>query len=224
MNLRALVDHTDPNSYISRRRRRRMESFLPLVEGCEEPVRILDLGGTMSFWKNNVPMLPKKCIWTLLNLENGSSETFQDMTLVQGDARNLSQFPDKSFDICFSNSVIEHVGTLFDQMAMSREIRRVGRSYYVETPNRYFPIEPHFLIPWWQFAPLWLRAFLLKRTKVGWWPRRRDPVRARAEVEQIRLLSFSEMKHLFPEAQIVREKFGPLTKALLAVSRAEKHF
>jgi hypothetical protein len=217
MKLLAFADHTNPDSYISKRRRRRMAPFLPLLDQFQEPVRILDIGGTVSFWKNNVPNLQKKCHWTVLNMEKEIAAPVPDVTLVQGDARNLSQFGDKSFDICFSNSVIEHVGTLFDQMAMSREIRRVGRSYFVETPNRYFPIEPHFLVPWWQFGPLWLRSWLLNHMRVGWWYRRPDSLLARAEVEQIRLLNYREMKRLFPEAHIHREKFGPLTKALVAV-------
>ncbi len=196
-----------------------MRWLLPLVEFFPEPVRILDIGGTASFWKNNAPELSKKCRWTLLNMELEDVSGLPDATAVKGDARNLTMFGDQSFDICFSNSVIEHVGTLFDQLAMAREIRRVGRSYFVETPNRYFPLEPHFLFPGWPFLPLWLRAFLLNHFKVGWWPRRADPFLARAEVEQIRLLTHREMEYLFPDAQIYREKIGPLTKALVATSR-----
>lgn len=217
MKLRAFLDHTNPDSYISGRRRRRMAPFLTLLEPFQEPVRILDVGGTLSFWKNNVPNLPKKCHWTILNMEKETAGTTPNVTMVQGDARNLSQFGDKIFDICFSNSVIEHVGSLFDQQAMSLEIRRVGVSYFVETPNRYFPLEPHFLVPWWQFGPVWIRAWLLNHMRVGWWHRRPDPLIARADVEQIRLLNHYEMQRLFPEGRIHRETFGPLTKSLVAV-------
>jgi hypothetical protein len=219
MNLYRLADHTNPASYVSRLRRERMKWFIPLVEACAEPVRILDIGGTASFWKHNVPELPRKCQLTLLNMDLEDVAGLPDAVALKGDARNLSMFGDRAFDICFSNSVIEHVGTLFDQLAMAREIRRVGRSYFVETPNRYFPLEPHFLFPGWPFLPLWVRAFLLNHFKVGWWPRRKDPFLARAEVEQIRLLTFREMRYLFPEAEIRREKMGPLTKALVATGR-----
>jgi len=198
-----------------------MKWFLPLLKPFPEPVRILDVGGTASFWINNAPDLPRKCSWTLINREVESVAGLPNATALKGDARNLDQFEDKSFDVCFSNSVIEHVGTLYDQMAMAREIRRLGRSYFVETPNRYFPLEPHFLFPGWPFLPFCLRAFLLNHFKVGWWPRRRDLFLARAEVEQIRLLTYREMKYLFPDAAIHREKFGPLTKAIVAAAPAE---
>ena len=222
MNLYRLADHTNPDSYISRRRRERMKWFLPLMEASAEPVRILDIGGTASFWKHNVPELPRKCQLTLLNMDLEDVGGLPDAVALKGDARNLSMFGDRAFDICFSNSVIEHVGTLFDQLAMAREIRRVGRSYFVETPNRYFPLEPHFLFPGWPFLPLWMRAFLLNHFKVGWWPRREDPFLARAEVEQIRLLTLGEMRYLFPEAEVHCEKMGPLTKALVAVGRSRE--
>lgn len=220
MNLYQLADHTNPDSYISRRRRERMKWFLPLLADFPEPVRILDIGGTASFWKNNAPDLPKNCLWTLLNMELEDVSGLPGASAVKGDARNLGMFGDQSFDICFSNSVIEHVGTLYDQLAMAREIQRVGRSYFVETPNRYFPLEPHFLFPGWPFLPTWFRAFLLNHFKVGWWPRRTDPFLARAEVEQIRLLNLREVKYLFPDARIHLEKFGPLTKALVAIGRS----
>jgi hypothetical protein len=71
---------------------------------------------------------------------------------VQGDARSL-ELPDQSFDIVFSNSVIEHVGTWEDQHAFARETARVGKRYWIQTPNKHFPIEPHMNFPYFQFLP-----------------------------------------------------------------------
>ena len=77
-----------------------------------------------------------------------------------GDARNMKMFRDKKFDLVFSNSVIEHVGDYFQQQRMAEEIYRVGNCYFVQTPNRYFPIEPHFLFPFFNFLPMKIKVFL----------------------------------------------------------------
>jgi hypothetical protein len=69
-------------------------------------------------------------------------------------------FSDQSFDIAFSNSVIEHVGTWEAQTAFADEVRRVGRKYFVQTPNRHFPIESHYLFPFFQFLPVTLQRWL----------------------------------------------------------------
>jgi len=67
---------------------------------------------------------------------------FPQVTCVTGDGTALP-FPDDSFDIAFSNAVIEHVGTQCDQEAFAREICRVSRRIFVTTPNRLFPLELH---------------------------------------------------------------------------------
>ncbi|MGH7860878.1 MAG: methyltransferase domain-containing protein [Candidatus Dormibacteraceae bacterium] len=77
---------------------------------------------------------------------------------VIGDARDLAQFQAQAFDVAFSNSVIEHVGGADDQRRMASEAMRVASHYFVQTPKHYFPIEPHFLVPGFQFMPSGLKA------------------------------------------------------------------
>lgn len=120
------------------------------------------------------------------------------------------------FDFCFSNSVIEHVGTRDDQLRMAREVRRVGRGYFVQTPNRYFPLEPHFLVPGWQFAPVSVRTFLLQQKDLGWVRRVKDRSLARAVVESIRLLTLEEIQVAFPDGKIYHERICFLTKSFVA--------
>ncbi len=62
-------------------------------------------------------------------------------------------FKDKSFDICWSNAVIEHVGNLEQQVNFIKEIRRVSKSAFVTTPNRFFPVETHTLLPLLHYLP-----------------------------------------------------------------------
>lgn len=216
----AAADNRNPQSLASRMRRQRTAWFAQLLAPFSEPVRVLDIGGTPSFWLLNAPTLPKRCEFTLLNLDTASTEGLAHACSVVGDARRMT-FANLEFDVAFSNSVIEHVGTLYDQMAMAREVRRVARAYFVQTPNRYFPLEPHFLFPLWQFLPLWFRTALHRRAQLGWMQRQPDALLARAGVEQIRLLNRTEMIRLFPDATMRDETLGPFTKSLIAIRPPE---
>jgi N-acetylglucosaminyldiphosphoundecaprenol N-acetyl-beta-D-mannosaminyltransferase len=122
---------------------------------------------------------------------------------VQADARSLP-FADREFDIAYSNSLIEHVPP-GDRQRVASEARRVGRRYFVQTPNRWFPIEPHVLLPCFQHLPRRLRKRLW-RFGVHTGP-----------FEDIRLLDAAELRSLFPDAIIARERLGPLTKSLMAI-------
>ena len=138
------------------------------------------------------------------------------MEVVIGDARDMSMFAEGEFDIVFSNSVIEHVGSFSDQAAMAREVQRVGRRFFVQTPNRYFPIEPHFLFPGFQFLPLTTRAWLHCRFDLGWMRRAESAEAAMTEVKQLRLLSRAELQKLFPHASIHVERFAGIPKSFVA--------
>jgi hypothetical protein len=134
--------------FFRRFRPRRMREFVAIFHVTPDTT-ILDVGGSTPTWD----LLPDRYNVTLLNLDNGSP--LGSMPHIIGDGRAI-RLPDKSFEIVFSNSVIEHVGGLEDQKRFASEISRVGKRYYVQTPNRGFPIEPHFLVPFihWLAKPL----------------------------------------------------------------------
>lgn len=193
-------------------RKRRFAFFKSLIASLPRPLRILDAGGTQSFWQQlAVPREEGMEVW-LLNLSSQDAQApyFRNIT---GDAREMRQFKDKEFDIVFSNSVIEHVGDFDGQRRMADEIRRVGKKYFLQTPNRYFPIEPHFLFPFFQFFPHRARVWLVTSFHLGWHGRILDRNEAAREVGSIRLLSENELRELFPEGKISREKFLGLTKS-----------
>lgn len=210
-----LADNTCATSAASQYRRERFRKFAEMIESYPAPVKILDLGGTAAFWEAHRDMVKAEVRVTLLNQVFESRPAFDWITYVEGDGRWMTMFADSEFDVCFSNSVIEHVGTLYDQVYMAREIRRVARGYWVQTPNKWFPIEPHFLVPFWQFLPSWLRARLLMRRQIGFVGQVQDYLLAKATVEEIRLLTAREMRWLFPDGQLQREKVGPLTKSII---------
>jgi ubiquinone/menaquinone biosynthesis C-methylase UbiE len=94
-------------------------------------------------------------------------DTDPDVTIVNLDCRwsnsgniryvrcdgTMLPFSDGSFDLCYSNSVIEHVGDFDKMRLLASEIRRVAPSYFVQTPNRHFFIEPHFICPFIHWLP-----------------------------------------------------------------------
>ena len=112
--------------------------------------------------------------------------------------------------------MIEHVGTYQDQLQMAQEVRRVGKRYFIQTPNKYFPLEPHFLFPLFQFFPIKLRVLLMQNFSLGWFAKTPDAAKAREIVESIRLLSKREFVALFPKASIYEEKVFGLTKSFVA--------
>jgi len=121
--------------------------------------------------------------------------------LVVGDARAMP-FPDGEFDVAYCNSLIEHVEPP-DRPVVAAELRRVARRWFVQTPNLWFPLEPHVLLPGYQFLPAGLQ-------------RRLAPLGVAGTYERVRLLDAAELRRLFPDAEILRERVGPLTKSLMA--------
>jgi hypothetical protein len=183
--------------------------FHTLLDRLPRPVRLLDVGGTQFFWEMMGFRGGQGLEVTLLNLAPGWVRP--GFRSVVGDARDMRQFADGEFDVVFSNSVIEHVGQPDAQRQMASEIKRVGKRYFVQTPNRNFPLEPHFFFPGFQFLPLPTRIWLLQHFDLGWYKKMPDYTAARNEVETIRLLARREVEQLFPEGILYNERFAGLT-------------
>lgn len=197
-------------------RRRRRLWFLKAFE-LAETTTILDVGGYPHDWYD----LPVASRITLLNIDAPppSEEMRSNLTFVAGDGRHLP-FADKSFDIVYSNSVIEHLPQFEDQRRFADEVRRVGHSVYVQTPNRSFVIEPHFIGPHLPGLPREWQRRLFRFCSVRGWLRHRDHADFDELFDQVRLLSHREMQTLFPDCDILREKLLGLTKSFVAVRAA----
>jgi hypothetical protein len=212
--LKRLADNRDSTSLASELRRKRFALFATLLDRLPRPVRILDVGGTADFWRAMKYEDPRVHL-TILN-RTPAERPGGEMSFLTGDARDMRDIGNRQFDVVFSNSVIEHVGDFADQRAMAEEVRRVADRYFVQTPNRYFPIEPHFLLPGFQFLPASLRASLHARRDLGWWKKAASYNAALREVQSIRLLSRRDLAVLFPGARLHRERFLGLTKSWIA--------
>lgn len=215
-----LINNANPQNKnalgnVARRKRMKLfeEKFPEVLQGN---VRILDMGGTYNFWFQMGYVNKPNCQITTVNLTSQTNDS-NNITSIVGDVCNLEQFEDKSFDIVFSNSVIEHVGKMDNQKKMAEEVRRIGKRYYIQTPNYWFPFEPHFLTPGFQYLSVPMRAWMIRNFNLGWHQKTKDKEASLKLADTIDLLSYKEMKSLFPEAEIHKEKFFGLNKSFIAI-------
>ena len=211
------ADNNNEHSVATRLRRRRFQILLDMIRATPGQLKILDIGGQPQYWEMMTAGMPltDRFQVTLLNVRT-HGPSHRNFTCLVGDGRAMPQFADQQFDIVFSNSTIEHVGGFTDQQRMASEVRRIGRQYYVQTPNRYFPVEPHFVFPYFQFLPIGLRVWLVQHFSMGWYARLPNRQDAEREVTAIRLLTRNEVVELFPEATIFEEKYCGLVKSFVA--------
>ena len=195
-------------------RRRRMEHFLRRMRPSAA-TRILDVGGYPYNWAD----CPIQAQITLLNVhpfEIPQHLADRGMTSAIGDGCAL-QYQDQSFDIVFSNSVIEHVGAWERQVAFAAEMRRVGKALWIQTPARSFFIEPHLLTPFIHYLPLSTQRRLLRHFTVWGLMTKPTAMQVDAFLSETRLINEPEMRQLFPDCEIVHERFAGLTKSFIAI-------
>lgn len=198
--------------FSERCRARRTALFHRYLHPTQED-KILDLGsGDGSYIAGIIPFRKNVFIADIDEemLSRGRARYGFETVLL--DESGLLPFEDNYFDIVHCNSVIEHV-TIdkkqqwslqsqkeFTEVAFERqkdfanEIRRVGKSYFVQTPNKNFIFESHTWLPLVQFLP---RPLLIKTIKFlnKWWVKKTAP--------DWNLLTVKQMKELFPDAIIL---------------------
>jgi hypothetical protein len=193
-------------------RARRMDLFLKTmkIRGGE---KIIDLGGVDVFWKD----CPYPLEITIINLPGSEfrkdPDTIHKLTYVEGDACNMPFFADKSFDIAFSNSVIEHVGPVDKQEAFAREVKRLAPHFWVQTPSIWFPIEAHTHMPLWWAYPETLKAHFMKQWKS------RLPAWAEM-IEGTTVILRSELARMFPNGAFWTERFAGFPKSYVIYNAA----
>ncbi|MBR7191554.1 class I SAM-dependent methyltransferase [Gordonia sp. SCSIO 19800] len=208
-----VVDPNNPRSLSARSRRGRWNKFLEEF-GDISKMRIIDLGGTPDFWRN---VEEKPAHVTVVNLRDAESST--RIRAVKGDACNPP--PDllgENFDLAISNSLLEHVGGHAQRARLADVIHQCASRHWVQTPYRYFPIEPHWMAPGFQFLPFEARVRLSQRWKIGH-IRTQDRKTAIERVNEIELIGISQMTDYFPNSEIWREKSLSLTKSIVAIQR-----
>jgi len=183
----------------ARARRRRLDLFVDKMRPVAGE-KVVDIGCGRAGWLNGLD--PQIEVTGVDRKPSMPGYSGRNRGYVQGDALDLP-FADGAFDIAFSNSVIEHLSPA-DWSRFAAEVRRVSKRFFVQTPNKWFPIEPHVLLPGYQFLPR-------SQQRVLWDLMVRDE-----PYDEITLLTASQLTRLFPGSTIIRERVGPSTKSLIA--------
>ena len=184
-------------------RKRRFKNFLSDYGSCRT---ILDVGGEHYTW----PIIGRTDGITILNIF--MPEDTGGFKYVLGSACDIP-FPDKSFDLAFSNSAIEHVGGEENQFKFAREMMRVGKKVYCQTPSRLFPIDPHLTTPFLHWLPAsWLKPKLLRYFTLNGWLWRK------AYEYDVTWISKRKLKKMFPGCKIKTERFLFLPKSFIVTN------
>jgi SAM-dependent methyltransferase len=181
--------------FAKRARARRHARFLALVAPSAQ-TRILDVGCGALGLRGLAPDL------NITGVDLVERPSYPG-PFVRADAAERLPFADGEFDLVYCNSVVEHIEAA-RRPAFAAELRRVARGWYVQTPARSFPIEPHSLLPGAQWLPVALRRRYWRLGATGAW-------------EEVALLRRGELEALFGVAE--PERFGPLTKSWISVRR-----
>lgn len=182
-----------------------------------EDMHVVDLGGTAESWLRS---LLRPAHVTVVNLYE-PGENSDRITAVTGDACDAVHVLEAAvgrsrFDLAFSNSLLEHVGGHANRQRLATAIRTIAPYYWVQTPYRYFPIEPHWLFPGMQFLPVAARTMIDLR-----WPfthtRSTSVEDARSSVLWTDLIGITELRHYLPDSEVLRERVAGMTKSIIAV-------
>lgn len=201
-------------------RRQRFELFLRVIEPASTDL-LLDIGGFPSFWTEHPPQRVERI--DTLNIHevawNGADAPGFKITTMVGDGCAL-EMADHAYDIAFSNSVIEHVGSWERQQQFASEVRRVARALWVQTPAYECPIEPHYLTPFIHYLPRWLQRKILRWGTVYGWLSRPSVETVNEMVDTTRLLRKAEMQQLFPDCEIRTERMlWVIPKSYIAIRK-----
>jgi hypothetical protein len=207
----------------------RSRRFLHLLEIINESLKlqarvvILDVGGRPQYWSNLPSELRSKVHVICLNFASElalykSTDPDISIEMAAGDACNMPQYVAGQFDIVHSNSVIEHVGSYANMQKFADEVRRVGKNYYVQTPNYWFPIEPHYGVPFFHWLPDMARMWLFTKIRIGY-AHKCSPEQAQERIDHTRMIGRSLLTSLFPDATIIAERFMLLRKSNTAIRK-----
>ncbi len=203
------------------RRFRKIDVILRKIISKKGHALVLDAGGTGTYWNMLATDIRPKISVIILNLRSELDlykDTIDGLSVqyLEGNACYMPEFSDEYFDLVHSNSVIEHVGSYRNMISFAEEVRRVGRAYYVQTPNFWFPIDPHygrFFVHWF---PDPIRIALFQVMSVGQ-AKKANFAEAMKRGDDTKIISSGMMRKLFGDGRLEKERFLLMTKSITAI-------
>lgn len=189
-------------------REQKFRLFLKMLNPSSDD-RILDAGAEKGLYFEEKYVWKKNIVALDINRNNLVllKRKYREVLVIQGDVCNLP-FKDNSFDIIFSNAVIEHVGNSERQMEFAKEIMRVGKKWFVTTPNRFFPFELHVYLPFIHYFPQKIQKYIMENIYPG-------------ETWNVNLLTASKTRNLFQGSTIVKQKITIWSETIIAYYKGE---
>jgi len=205
-----LIDPDHDGSLTHRCRQRRDEEFGRRFPDLTD-MRVLDLGGTAISWRV-LPLRPSSV--TLVNLDQAEEPAESWMNVVHADACTGGF---GKYDLVFSNSLMEHLSGHARRQQFAEVVQESAPSWWIQTPYRYFPIEPHWFFPCFQFLPFRARLMICQHWNTLHVPAVKDTAKAAEMVASVELISATEMRMYFPDSEIWFERIAGLPKSLISI-------
>jgi ubiquinone/menaquinone biosynthesis C-methylase UbiE len=200
--------------------RRRMFSMFLEATRIEEQNTVLDLGVTsdISYSHSNYfeNWYPHKDKITACGVDDASflEQMYPGLRFVPADGRDLP-FADREFDYVHSSAVLEHVGSREKQVLFLKQAWRVARKgIFITTPNRWFPVEFHTMLPLAHWLPPTAFRRLCSKIGMGFF----------ASEDNLNLMSAGELAQIASQAgleeiRVSNAKLGGWPSNLLLTAR-----
>lgn len=156
-------------------RKRKYDMFCQYFKPAAN-TKILDIGASEWEYRSTGNLLEKKYPYperiTALGVQEfvQFKKKYPRVNIVKYNG-GVFPFKDKSFDVCWCNAVLEHVGNRENQEFFLREIKRVAGRAFVTTPNKRFIYEPHSKLLLFHYLPKkyfdWILLKIGKRWATG---------------------------------------------------------
>lgn len=215
----------------SHTRSRRARAFFDRIQRLPgKQLSIVDLGGTAAFWPDWRVNEGHQLRITLVNDHHidksniGYDNSIPFISEIVRDATELQLGDLSQFDLIFSNSMLEHIPDPAKRKKLCAMIEESKKPYFIQVPNKYALIDPHFphpMVPFFARYPRELQAWLLSRHALGSGGRSTSYVDALNRLKSYNPLGPSDLQALFPSGTLLIEKTFGLPLSLIVVRGLE---